>query len=161
MAKKETKTNALRQLDQKKVSYEIHTYDVADGAIDGVSVANKLQEDIKRVFKTLVCVSNTKKYYVYVIPVEAHLDLKVAAKVANEKSIAMIAQKELLPLTGYIHGGCSPIGMKKSFHTFVDSSACQYTTIYVSAGKVGMQVELNPNDLMTIIDGKFAELVNM
>ena len=151
MAKKEEKTNVLRILDKAKIDYIIHKYDTEDGDIDGVSVANKCNEDPRFVYKTLVTRANTKDYYVFVIPVEKKLDVKKAAKAASVKSIQMIAQKELLPLTGYIHGGCSPIDMKRFFPTFVDISAKENERIYISAGKVGIQVELIREDFERIL----------
>ncbi|MBR2066708.1 MAG: Cys-tRNA(Pro) deacylase [Solobacterium sp.] len=151
MAKKEEKTNVLRILDKAKIDYIIHKYDTEDGEIDGVSVANKCNEDPRFVYKTLVTRANTKDYYVFVIPVEKKLDVKKAAKAASVKSIQMIAQKELLPLTGYIHGGCSPIDMKRFFPTFVDISAKENERIYISAGKVGIQVELKREDFERIL----------
>ena len=159
MAKKEVKTNALRQLDKENITYEVITYDTSDGLIDGVSVAKKCNEEMDYVFKTLVLEGSDKNYYVFVIPVEKQLDLKKAAKVLNLKSIAMIAQKQLLPLTGYVHGGCSPIGMKKSFPTIVDSSIEDKEYMYVSAGKVGLQMKINPNDLIRVCNGRFEEIV--
>lgn len=152
--KKEVKTNAMRILDKNKISYEVHTYNVDDGELDGVSVAHKCNEDPKKVFKTLVTISNTKEYFVFVIPVEDKLNLKEAAKEVGVKSIEMIPQKDLLPLTGYIHGGCSPVGMKKLFKTFIHESCFNYETIYVSGGKVGIQIEVNPSDLLKICNAK-------
>ena len=159
MAKKEVKTNALRQLDKENITYEVITYDTSDGLIDGVSVAKKCNEEMDYVFKTLVLEGSDKNYYVFVIPVEKQLDLKKAAKVLNLKSIAMIAQKQLLPLTGYVHGGCSPIGMKKCFPTIVDSSIEDKEYMYVSAGKVGLQMKINPKDLIRVCNGRFEEIV--
>lgn len=150
---KDIKTNAMRLLDSNGITYKVHTYDISDGLIDGVSVAKKCNEDINKVFKTLVTVTNSKQYYVFVIPVEEKLNLKNAAKVVGAKSIEMIQQKELLPLTGYIHGGCSPLSMKKLFPTYIEESCIDKDTIYVSAGKVGLQIEVNPQDLLKIING--------
>lgn len=157
-SKKENKTNVMRLLDQAGIIYETHYYSVEDGALDGLSVARKMNEDPATVYKTLVCQGQSKTFHVFVIPVGATLNLKQAAKAAKEKSVAMIPQKILLPTTGYIHGGCSPIGMKKQFATFIDESAQQYTMIYVSAGKVGAQVGLNPMDLIQMIGAEFAAL---
>ncbi len=151
---KVNKTNAMRILDKNKIEYKVHLYDISDGLIDGISVANKCNEDINKVFKTLVTISNNNEYYVFVIPVNNTLDLRNIAKELHLKSINMVAQKDLLPLTGYIHGGCSPIGMKKLFPTYIDDACLNYETIYVSAGKVGMQIELNPQDLLKVIEGK-------
>ena len=123
MAKAEEKTNVMRLLDQKKVKYTGHHYEAPNGAVDGVSVAAAVGKDVSQVFKTLVTRGASKKNYVFVVPVAMELDLKAAAKAAGEKSIEMIRQAELLPLTGYVHGGCSPLGMKKQFPTFIDASA--------------------------------------
>ena len=158
MAKhKEEKTNVMRVLDQKKIPYTAHTYP-ADGPIDGVSVAGYLGQDVERVFKTLVTKGSTGAYYVFDIPVAENLDLKKAAKVVGEKSIAMLPQKDLLPLTGYVHGGCSPVGMKKQFPTVFHETAEILDTICVSAGKIGYQVEVNPADLMALVGAKTADL---
>lgn len=162
--KKQEKTNVMRVLEQKKVLYTAHAYapegakpeDVA--ALSGEAIANALGEPVERVFKTLVTRGKSGNYYVFVIPVAASLDLKKAAKACGEKSVAMILQKELLPLTGYVHGGCSPVGMKKQFPTFADSTAEAFDKIYVSAGKVGVQVELAPQDLARVIRLTFADL---
>ena len=142
MAKhKEEKTNVMRTLEQKKIPYTAHSYD-PDGPIDGVSVAAVLGQDPARVFKTLVTKGASGAYYVFDIPVAENLDLKKAAKAVGEKSVAMLPQKELLPRTGYVHGGCSPIGMKKQFPTYIHQTAADYDTIFFSAGRVGAQVEL-------------------
>lgn len=151
------KTNALRLLDSKKIKYEVFEYP-SDGKIDAVSVAQYLNESPKQVFKTLVTVSNNNINYVFVVPGSFELDLKKAAKLVNEKSIDMIPQKNLLPLTGYIHGGCSPIGMKKLFKTIIDESAVLYEHIYVSAGKIGMQVKISPTDLINVINGEIGDI---
>lgn len=136
MKKNTEKTNVMRTLDQKKINYTSHDY-TATEAISGVEVATALGQDPRRVFKTLVTVSASKANYVFMIPVEQELDLKKAAKAVNEKSISMIKSKDLLPLTGYIHGGCSPIGMKKQFRTVVHRTAEDFDTIIFSAGKIG------------------------
>ena len=151
-----TKTNAMRIIEKAGVEYNVYTYD--GGALSGVEVAAALGEDVDRVYKTLVTTAGPGKFYVFVIPVAAELDLKKAAKAAGEKAVEMLPQKQLLPATGYIHGGCSPVGMKKLFPTFFDSSA-DGKTIFVSAGKVGMQVELPCDALLQITGGKLAELV--
>ncbi len=151
-----TKTNAMRIIEKAGVEYNVYTYD--GGALSGVEVAAALGEDVDRVYKTLVTTAGPGKFYVFVIPVAAELDLKKAAKAAGEKAVEMLPQKQLLPTTGYIHGGCSPVGMKKLFPTFFDSSA-DGKTIFVSAGKVGMQVELPCSALLQITGGKLAELV--
>ena len=152
------KTNAMRILDSKKIFYEINEYDSAKG-ISGVEVANTLGEDVNLVFKTLVTVANDKENIVFVIPVAKELDLKKAANFSEKKKIEMIHQKELLPLTGYIHGGCSPIGMKKLFRTFIDISAKNKEYIYVSGGKIGMQIKVNPNELINLINGEYKDLI--
>lgn len=153
----EEKTNVMRILDQKKLSYQGHYYGNTE-AISGVEVAAVLGEDPGQVFKTLVTVGKTGSHYVFVIPVAKELDLKKAAKAVGEKSIEMIKSKELLPLTGYIHGGCSPIGMKKFFRTTIDKSVEQWDTFFFSAGKIGCQVELAPADLAKVIRYQTAEL---
>ena len=147
------KTNVMRILDSKKISYKEYYYGDTD-AISGVEVAAALNEDSNIVFKTLVTVSKSKNYYVFMIPVEKELDLKKCATSVNEKSIEMIPQKELLPLTGYIHGGCSPIGMKKQFKTVIDESCNNYSSIIFSGGKIGYQVEVELNDLSKVINYK-------
>ena len=156
--KKEDKTNVMRVLDQKRIEYKSYSY--GDGtAISGTEVAAILGKDPSSVFKTLVTVGKSGQHYVFVIPVEKELDLKLAAKAAGEKNIEMIKSKELLPLTGYVHGGCSPIGMKKFFTTFVDESAKNCSTILFSAGKIGRQVELDPKDLEKVIRINYNQLV--
>ncbi|MGO3752219.1 MAG: Cys-tRNA(Pro) deacylase [Peptoniphilaceae bacterium] len=150
------KTNAMRILDRENINYDILEYN-PDQAISGKEVAFYLDEDESQVFKTLVTKSKNKNY-VFVIPVNKELDLKSAANVSNEKKIEMIAQKELFPLTGYIHGGCSPIGMKRLFETYIDISAEDLTHIYVSGGKLGMQIKIDPKDLSKLVNAKFAEL---
>lgn len=162
MAKKteDEKTNVMRTLDQKKISYQHYCY-VKEGeetATNGVEVAKILGQDVSRVFKTLVTVGKTKQHYVFMIPVAEEMDLKKAAKAVGEKSVEMIPLKELLPLTGYIHGGCSPIGMKKSFPTTIHESAKNFETIFFSAGKVGYQVELPAKDLEKVVRLKYAEI---
>lgn len=146
----EDKTNVMRILDQKKIEYKEHTY-LNTGAIGGQEVAEALGEDANRVFKTLVTVGKTGNHYVFLVPVNKELNLKKAAKAVNEKKIEMIKSKELLPLTGYIHGGCSPIGMKKFFKTTIHSTAENYNTIMFSAGKIGYQVETSLNSLKKVI----------
>jgi len=146
----EDKTNVMRILDQKKIEYKEHTY-LNTGAIGGQEVAEALGEDANRVFKTLVTVGKTGNHYVFLVPVKKELNLKKAAKAVNEKKIEMIKSKELLPLTGYIHGGCSPIGMKKFFKTTIHSTAENYDTIMFSAGKIGYQVETSLNSLKKVI----------
>lgn len=152
------KTNVMRVLDAKKISYESHTYE-PDATLTGEEIAAILNEDPAKVFKTLVTQGKSNTYYVFVVPVKEELDLKKAAKAAGEKSIDMIKQKELLPLTGYVHGGCSPIGMKKQFKTFIHETAPSYEKIYVSAGRVGAQVELAPADLIKVTNATLADII--
>lgn len=147
------KTNVMRVLDQKKIAYTPHFYN--PDTVDGMSVAAFSGQDPSVVFKTLVTVGATKRNYVFVIPVCRELDLKKAAKAVGEKSVAMIRQADLLPLTGYIHGGCSPVGMKKLFRTVIDDSAQNLSAMLVSAGRVGAQVELNPADLAKLVRAEF------
>lgn len=157
MDKSSEKTNVMRILDQKKIPYKSHCY--ADtAAVSGVEVAEVLGENPAQVFKTLVTVSGKGAHYVFVIPVAAELDLKKAAKAVGEKSISMLRSKELLPLTGYVHGGCSPIGMKKFFRTVIDESAAGFPTMIFSAGKIGYQVEVSPEVLQKVIRYSFADL---
>ncbi len=150
MSKKDEKTNVMRILDQKKIQYKSYNY-LKTGAVNGLEVAQALDEDPGMVFKTLVTVGKSKANYVFVVPVNKELNLKKAAHSVGEKSIEMIKQKELLPLTGYIHGGCSPIGMKKQFATTIDRSAEEYGRIIFSAGKIGFQVEVSLEDLKKVI----------
>ena len=155
--KKQEKTNVMRILDQKKIEYTMHDYSES-GAIAGDDVAKTLGENPEEVFKTLVTVGKTKQYYVFLVPVCKELNLKKAAKAVGEKNIEMIKTKELLPLTGYVHGGCSPIGMKKAFPTTIDASAKTFEKIYFSAGKIGFQVEVKVSDLDKIGDFKFEDI---
>ena len=154
----EEKTNVMRVLDQKKVPYTPHHYAHPDGAVDGASVAALIDKDPASVCKTLVTQGASKKYYVFVIPVLKELDLKAAARAVGEKSIEMIKQAQLLPLTGYVHGGCSPVGMKKQLKTVIDDSAQGLETMVVSAGKIGFQVELSPADLAGLVRARFAPI---
>lgn len=153
------KTNVMRILDQHKVEYTPYSY-VGTNALSGVKVASVLGQNPKQVFKTLVTVGHSNQNYVFVIPVEKELNLKKAAKAVNEKSIEMVKSKDLLGLTGYIHGGCSPIGMKKFFRTTIDISANDFDTIIFSAGKIGYQVEVSLNNLRTVIDFELSDLCN-
>lgn len=155
--KKEEKTNVMRLLDQAKIEYNHYCY-IDSGAISGTDVAKAMNQDPEKVFKTLVTVGKSKEHYVFVIPVEEELDLKKAASASGEKSIEMIKSKELLPLTGYIHGGCSPIGMKKPFKTFVDETSLLQETIIYSAGKIGYQVETSLDALNKMIPVETADL---
>ena len=150
------KTNVMRILDQKKISYKVYEYDPDETV--GENVAKLIGRDSESTFKTLVTVANTKVYYVFVVPVDCSLDLKKAAKTVKVKSIEMIKQKDLLPLTGYVHGGCSPIGMKKRFHTVIHESALRFEKIAFSAGKRGMQVEMSPVELIEFIGAETADI---
>ncbi len=158
MAKDNNKTNVMRILDQAKISYNHYFYDHEDGKIDGVSVAHKLGQDVEQVFKTLVTRGASREYFVFVIPVAQELNLKAAAKSVGEKSVEMIHVDEINKVTGYIRGGCSPVGMKKQFQTVIDSSCEQLPAIIVRAGKIGAQVEVAPQDLLRFIGGKTALL---
>nr|WP_314505660.1 Cys-tRNA(Pro) deacylase [uncultured Lachnoanaerobaculum sp.] len=151
------KTNVMRLLDQKKIKYNHYSY-IDTPATNGVEVASLLGQDERRVFKTLVTVGKTGANYVFVIPVAKELNLKEAAKSVGEKSIEMLKMKDLLPLTGYIHGGCSPIGMKKRFTTVLDATALDFENIIFSAGKIGYQVEMSPKDLGKFLPLSFAAL---
>ena len=156
--KKEEKTNVMRLLEQKSVPYTAHTYP-EDGPIDGVSVANFLGQDVEQVFKTLVTRAASGNCYVFDIPVAENLDLKKAAKAVGEKSIAMIKSAELLPLTGYVHGGCSPVGMKKLFPTVFHESCLTIDSMTVSAGRIGYQVTAKPADLIALVRAKTADVI--
>lgn len=159
MAKKKlVKTNAVRILDQANISYQILEYNLGKKPVDGVSVASEIGHPAEHVFKTLVTTGGTNKFYVFVIPVNTELDLKACAKVVGEKKIEMLPMKDLLAVTGYVRGGCSPVGMKKLFPTFIDQSAETLEYMIVSAGKIGMQILLNPKDLQNITKAKFASL---
>ena len=151
------KTNVMRILEQKNINYISHYY-LDTNAISGIDVANVLKENPSQVFKTLVTVSNSKINYVFLVPVNKELDLKKSAYAVNEKSISMIKAKELLPLTGYIHGGCSPIGMKKQFKTVIDITAKDFETIIFSGGKIGYQVELSLENLRSVLDFELADI---
>ncbi|MCI5727051.1 MAG: Cys-tRNA(Pro) deacylase [Clostridium sp.] len=154
----EEKTNVMRILDKKKIKYKTYCYADTE-AISGVEVASVLNQNPNQVFKTLVTIGKTRTNYVFVIPVEKELDLKKAAKSVGEKSVEMIKSKDLLPTTGYIHGGCSPIGMKKSFVTTIDKSAEDFETIIFSGGKIGYQVEMSLEELSKVIRYQLSELV--
>lgn len=159
MAKDNNKTNVMRILDQAKIPYKFYFYDHEDGKIDGVSVASKLGQKVEQVFKTLVTRGAGHAFYVFVVPVAKELNLKAAAKSVGEKSVEMIHVSEINKITGYIRGGCSPIGMKKQFPTVIDSSCEQLPSIIVSGGKIGAQVEVEPRALLDFIGGKTAEIV--
>lgn len=152
------KTNVMRLLDQKKVPYTPHTYPHGDDAVDGVTVAQMTGMDPAKVFKTLVARGASKTPYVFVIPVACELDLKKAAKAVGEKSVAMLRVSELTPLTGYVRGGCSPVGMKKAFPTVFDESVLNVPTVMVSAGKIGYQVECAPADLIGLVRAQTAAI---
>lgn len=154
----EFKTNVMRILDKAKITYKAHTYDHSDGAIDGAAVAEKMGQNPEQVFKTLVTKGAGRDYYVFVVPVLKELDLKKAAKSVGEKHVEMIHVKDINKVTGYIRGGCSPIGMKKQFVTVFDKSAENIETIIVSAGKIGYQIELAPKDLIEIVGAKTDEI---
>ena len=155
--KQPEKTNVMRLLDQHGVSYISHYYGET-GALSGEEVAEALGEDPDRVFKTLVTRAESGVYYVFMVPVRAELNLKKAAKAVGEKNVAMIKSRELLPLTGYIHGGCSPIGMKKQFRTVIDETAQLFDTVFFSAGKIGCQVETSPEALLGMIGAEYADI---
>lgn len=156
---KEQKTNVMRLLEQKKISYTPHEYPHGDEAVDGLTVARICEQNPEQVFKTLVARGASKTIYVFVIPVTGELDLKKAAKASGEKSVAMIHVSEINALTGYVRGGCSPVGMRKQYKTFFNISAADKPTIMVSAGKIGYQVELAPNELVKLTRGSYAQLV--
>ena len=159
MAKeKEIKTNAMRILDRQKIKYEVLQYE-CDEFIDGLHTAEKTGAPVEQSFKTLVAQGKSKQYYVLVLPIAEEVDLKKAAKAVGEKSIAMLPQKELLPLTGYVHGGCSPVGMKKQFPTVFHETVLLYDTVCVSAGRIGFQVECRPGDLVALLRAKTADII--
>ena len=152
------KTNAMRILDKSGITYDTYTYDHSDGLIDGISVAEKMGQKPEQVYKTLVTQGASRQYYVFVIPVAKELDLKAAAKSVGNKSIEMIKVSDINKITGYIRGGCSPIGMKKQYKTVIDSSCKSLNTIIISAGKVGHQIELSPMDLIKLINGSIESI---
>ncbi|MGL4914114.1 MAG: Cys-tRNA(Pro) deacylase [Romboutsia sp.] len=153
------KTNAMRILDSNKIHYKIWSYTIKSDHVDGVEVANEIGRDVKEVYKTLVAQGASKEIYVYVIPVNESLDLKKGAKVAGEKNIEMIHVKDINKYTGYIRGGCSPVGMKKMYKTFIYEKALDLDNIIVSAGKIGYQIEISPLDLKSIIDCNFVVII--
>ena len=155
---KAEKTNVMRIIEQHKLPYESHDYSQS-GAISGMEVVEALGQEPGRMFKTLVTQGASKNYYVFMVPVDGELHLKKAAKAVGEKSIAMIKSKELLPLTGYIHGGCSPIGMKKQFRTTIHQTARDYPTVFFSGGKIGHQIEMAPDALQKIVPIEYADIV--
>lgn len=157
--KKFNKTNAMRILDSLKIEYDYMTYEAEDGHIDGVSVAHKTGQNPEAVFKTLVAVGHSKELYVFCIPVEYELDLKKAAKASKEKNIEMLPLKDLTKYTGYIRGGCSPIGMKKQYKTFIDETALLQEKILVSAGAIGTQIIIKPDDLIVAVEANYDDLI--
>ncbi|AUS85224.1 MULTISPECIES: Cys-tRNA(Pro) deacylase [Lysinibacillus] len=159
MAKaKHAKTNAIRLLEQQKIHFDVMEYETGDGQVDGVSVAEKIGQPVARVFKTLVAKASAQRLFVFVIPVAEELDLKAAAKVVGEKKIEMLAVKDLLSHTGYVRGGCSPVGMKKLYPTVIDVSAQEQGSIIVSAGKIGMQIHVQIDDLKNITKAQLASI---
>ena len=152
------KNNVERLLEAAGIAYIPHEYPVDDGLIDGMSIAAKIGKSPDQVFKTLVTEAPGHEYFVFIVPVCQELDLKKAARACGRKSIAMIPSKQLLPLTGYIHGGCSPVGMKKRFATFMDESAILFDTVCVSGGRVGLNLEIAPEELAGFVGAEFADL---
>ena len=152
-----SKTNALRILDSLGISYEATEFET-DGAVSGVEAASRIGADESRVYKTLVTVGKSGAHYVFVIPVAEELDLRKAAAAAGEKNVSMLLSRLLLPLTGYVHGGCSPVGMKKQFPTFIDESAVLLESIFVSGGRIGLQIKISPDDLAGAVEAKFTAL---
>ena len=155
---KETKTNVMRILEKEKIPYEAHSYPHGKDAVDGVTVAELTGQNPDYVFKTLVTVSNKKEYFVFVIPVARELDLKKAAKAVGAKSVEMIPVKDINKVTGYIRGGCSPVGMKKSYRTTYHITAADNPKILVSGGKIGTQIDCRPEDLVRITGGQYADI---
>lgn len=156
---KVVKTNAMRILDSKKINYEMVTYESKDGKIDGISVAHKIGIDDANVFKTLIAQGTSKELYVFVVPVAEELNLKEAAVITGEKKIEMIHVNDIMKHTGYIRGGCSPIGQKREYKTFIHESAKELEFIIVSAGKIGYQIKIKPNDLISVVSGKFEYII--
>ncbi len=156
---KESKTNDIIILDTNKIEYITHSYENKDNKIDGIAVAHKIDKDVDSVFKTLVTQGNSKEFYVFVIPVAEELDMKKASKIAGEKNIEMIHVKDINPITGYIRGGCSPLGMKKVFRTFIQEEALLFDAIVFSGGKIGAQIEMDPNDLEKVIKCSFEDII--
>ena len=154
---KETKTNAVRILDRNKINYELITYE-CDEFIDGLHTAEITGAPVDQSYKTLVMQGKSKKYYVFVIQIANEVDLKAAARAVGEKSVEMIHVKDITAITGYVRGGCSPLGMKKKFPTVIDSSAKQYDEIYISGGRIGTTIKLNPDELLKVINGQYADI---
>lgn len=155
---KEIKTNAMRILDKNKIAYEVKTYE-CDEFIDGIHIADQLGQPYARMFKTLVTVGKSKNYFVFVIPVDKELNLKAAAKAVGEKNVEMIHVKDINAVTGYIRGGCTPVGMKKQYPTVIHESASAFDTITISGGRIGSQIILNPQDLIKVTRGRFADII--
>ena len=153
-----SKTNAMRILDKEKVDYEVLSYEAKDGLIDGISVASKIEKDVKEVYKTLVG-QGKEQVYVFIIPVSQELDLKKAAEASNEKKVELVHVKDIQKLTGYIRGGCSPIGMKKLYPSFIQKDSLDLENIIVSAGKIGLQIQISPRDLAEQIQGRFVDII--
>lgn len=158
MSAKEIKTNAMRILENNKINYTVHTYDTIE-AVDGVTAAKMVNVDENKSYKTLVTIGKSKEHYVFIVPVKETLDLKKAARVVNEKDLEMIPQKELLPLTGYVHGGCSPIGMKKNFKTIIHESCNKYERIYFSGGKIGYLIEVDREAFVNKMNVTVADII--
>ena len=158
MGKKEVKTNAMRILDRMKISYEYQTYE-CDEFTDGIETADKLNLPHEQVYKTIVTTGKSGEHYVFVLPIEAEIDFKKAAKAVGEKSIEMLHLKELTPLTGYVRGGCSPLGMKKQFPTVVHESAASFDKIYISGGRIGTSITVNPDALLKVTRGQYADII--
>ena len=154
---KETKTNAVRILDRNKIKYELITYE-CDEFVDGLHTAEITGAPVEQSYKTLVMLGKSKKYYVFVIQIAEEVDLKAAARAVGEKSVEMIPVKDITAITGYVRGGCSPLGMKKQFPTVIDSSAEQFDKIYISGGRIGTTIKLNPMDLIKVVNGQFADI---
>lgn len=154
----EIKTNAMRILDRKKIPYQHYTYPSDGEHVDGLTAAASIGQPVERVYKTLVTVGKSGGHYVFVLPVASELDLKKAAKAVGEKSVQMIHVKEINALTGYIRGGCSPIGMKKQFPTVLSDSAKSLPSVIVSGGRIGFQIDLKPDDLLGLIRGKYGDI---
>lgn len=158
MSKKENKTNAMRILDKNKISYRTNTYE-CDEFIDGIHVADMNGDSYEQSFKTLVTVGKSGSYYVFALPIDKEIDFKKAAKIVGEKSIEMIHVKDINKITGYIRGGCTPVGMKKLYPTIIHESAKNFDEIIISGGRLGLQIILNPNDLAAVTNAKFADFL--
>lgn len=154
------KTNVMRILDKNKINYDVITYDISDDKIDGISVAEKTGQSLNEVYKTLVTIGESRELYVFVIPVAEELNLKKAAKACGEKKVQMIAVKDITRYTGYVRGGCSPVGMKKKYKTYIQVDGSFLKFICVSGGKKGLQIELSPEDLISLVEGKYVDLIN-